>query len=297
MVPEPLPPPRSPDMPGRRAAVGCRRCRHQLAPTPRPAPPAQEEEARKAEDKAAIEREAALLAFDRQNHAGASEGLTARLKQAIGEEAEALLADKRTAAGAVNIREHEERMKARRALEREGEGLCTIGAGGARPAAPAAGPTPSAPGAPALQEMRAFWLPSKTPEAKALLERPSMETLCPASGAPAPTLRAVSPQPGNRDPALPSSDLYLLPPPRQASEAQRPCARAVHARARRWALRLHGPSDPRPLHQRQPPRSAQAHGCAQAHFLFQFLFGWRALAVDGAVRDSAPPTHHRRCHH
>lgn len=34
-----------------------------------------------------------------------------------------------------------------------------------------------------LQEMRAFWLPGKTPEAKALLEKPSMDTLCPASGA------------------------------------------------------------------------------------------------------------------
>lgn len=30
--------------------------------------------------------------------------------------------------------------------------------------------------------MRAFWLPSKTPEAKALLGRPDMETYCPASG-------------------------------------------------------------------------------------------------------------------
>ena len=30
--------------------------------------------------------------------------------------------------------------------------------------------------------MRAFWLPSKTPEAKALLGRPDMDTFCPASG-------------------------------------------------------------------------------------------------------------------
>ena len=30
--------------------------------------------------------------------------------------------------------------------------------------------------------MRAFWLPSKTPEAKALLGRPDMDTYCPASG-------------------------------------------------------------------------------------------------------------------
>ncbi len=30
--------------------------------------------------------------------------------------------------------------------------------------------------------MRAFWLPSKTPEARALLGRPDMDTYCPASG-------------------------------------------------------------------------------------------------------------------
>ena len=30
--------------------------------------------------------------------------------------------------------------------------------------------------------MKAFWLPSKTPEARQLLERPEVETLCPASG-------------------------------------------------------------------------------------------------------------------
>jgi hypothetical protein len=32
------------------------------------------------------------------------------------------------------------------------------------------------------QEMRAFWLPSKTPEAKALLDKPDMSTRCPATG-------------------------------------------------------------------------------------------------------------------
>lgn len=58
-----------------------------------------------------IDREAALLAFDRQNHMGASESLAARLKETISEEAEALMAEKRTAAGAVNIRQNEERMK------------------------------------------------------------------------------------------------------------------------------------------------------------------------------------------
>lgn len=42
---------------------------------------------------------------------GASEALAAKLKQTINEEAEVLLAEKRTAAGAVNIRTNEERMK------------------------------------------------------------------------------------------------------------------------------------------------------------------------------------------
>lgn len=120
-------------------------------------------------EKAAINQEAALLAFDRQNHMGASEALTSRLRETIrcggmgcewiaarwragvgdlvggcvqqqleaerlsgwrpcaaephcrrcvcawhfhcSEEAEALLADKRVASGAVNIKDNEERMK------------------------------------------------------------------------------------------------------------------------------------------------------------------------------------------
>ncbi|KAL4451668.1 hypothetical protein ABPG75_007330 [Micractinium tetrahymenae] len=103
----------------------------------------QAEDARKQADKAAIDAEAALLAFDRQNHMGASEALAQKLKETISEEAEVLLADKKTAAGAVNIETNKERMK----------------------------------------EMRAFWLPGKTPEAKVVLEKPDMSTTCPASGA------------------------------------------------------------------------------------------------------------------
>ena len=30
--------------------------------------------------------------------------------------------------------------------------------------------------------MKAFWLPSKTPEARAALDKPSLETICPATG-------------------------------------------------------------------------------------------------------------------
>jgi hypothetical protein len=62
-------------------------------------------------EKSAIEHEASLLAFDRQNHMGASEALTSRLRQTISEEAEVLLSEKHTASAAVNIRENEERMK------------------------------------------------------------------------------------------------------------------------------------------------------------------------------------------
>ena len=33
-----------------------------------------------------------------------------------------------------------------------------------------------------MQELRAFWLPQKAPESRTLLDKPSQETLCPASG-------------------------------------------------------------------------------------------------------------------
>ena len=62
-------------------------------------------------DKAAINEEASLLAFDRQNHMGASEQLAKKLRQTISEEVEVMLADKRTTAGAVNIRANAERMQ------------------------------------------------------------------------------------------------------------------------------------------------------------------------------------------
>ena len=41
-------------------------------------------------------------------------------------------------------------------------------------------PCPALPSA--LQQMKAFWLPSLAPETKALLEKPDMATYCPASG-------------------------------------------------------------------------------------------------------------------
>lgn len=102
----------------------------------------QQEQTRKTQDRAAIEQEAELLAFDRRNHMGASDALASRLRDAISEEAEVLLADKHTVTGAVNIRQNGERIK----------------------------------------ELRAFWMPSKTPEARALLDKPDGQTICPASG-------------------------------------------------------------------------------------------------------------------
>lgn len=100
------------------------------------------DDAQKSAERSAIEQEAALLAFDRQNHAGASRELTDKLRQAVSEEAEALLADKRTATSAINIKDNEARMKA----------------------------------------MRAFWVPSQTPESSRRVTKPDATTICPASG-------------------------------------------------------------------------------------------------------------------
>lgn len=94
-------------------------------------------------ERRAIEEEAALLAFDRRNRAGASDQLAVQLQKAVTEGAEQLLSDKQVTSGAVNIKENESRMA----------------------------------------EMRAFWLPSQTPEAaKSMEEKPDSTTRCPASG-------------------------------------------------------------------------------------------------------------------
>ena len=52
-----------------------------------------------------------LLAFDRQNHMGASDALAKSLKKAIKEEAEAMLNEKKVTSSAVNIRENADKMK------------------------------------------------------------------------------------------------------------------------------------------------------------------------------------------
>ena len=53
--------------------------------------------------------------------------------------------------------------------------------GGGRSTATGAGGT-SASGADPAREMKAFWLPSKTPEAPEALEKPSSDTVCPSTG-------------------------------------------------------------------------------------------------------------------
>lgn len=127
-----------------------------------------------------------MLAFDRQNHAGASAAAAADLRAAISAEAESLLADKRVAGGAVNIAASRERMA----------------------------------------EMKAFWLPSKTPEAEASLDKPDDVTRCPASGKPLRLKDLISvkltPAPGGgssefmdpvtRDPLTNASRLILVRP-------------------------------------------------------------------------------------
>ena len=66
-----------------------------------------------ADEREQIDAQAQLLAFDRRNHAGASEALAANLQLAIREEAEELLSEKRVISGAVNIRTNKEKMKVR----------------------------------------------------------------------------------------------------------------------------------------------------------------------------------------
>lgn len=64
-----------------------------------------------AADKQQIEDAAKLIAFDRQNHMGASDRLAKNLQAAIQEEGEALLSDKSFVTSAVNIQENVEKMK------------------------------------------------------------------------------------------------------------------------------------------------------------------------------------------
>ncbi|EFJ45302.1 hypothetical protein VOLCADRAFT_106032 [Volvox carteri f. nagariensis] len=105
---------------------------------------AQQQEQQKEMEKQAIEREAALIAFDRRNHLGVSEGVAAKLEAAIVKEAEALRNPKQAggAKSVMAIKDNEDRAK----------------------------------------ELKAFWMPSLTPEADAKVEKPDTDTRCPASG-------------------------------------------------------------------------------------------------------------------
>ncbi len=62
-------------------------------------------------ERQAVEAQTALLAFDRQNRMGASDSVARSIKQAIQEEAEAMLADKKVVSGAVTIADNAEKMK------------------------------------------------------------------------------------------------------------------------------------------------------------------------------------------
>lgn len=99
-----------------------------------------------ASDRAAIDAGAALLAFDRENHAGASSETSVKLRERVAREADAMLDGRpRTTSGVITIASNAER----------------------------------------AAEMRAFWLPSKTPEAETLeVKAPDVTTRCPASGEP-----------------------------------------------------------------------------------------------------------------
>ena len=58
-----------------------------------------------------MEQQAQLLAFDRQNHAGASDRLANSLRDAIAAEAEVMLQEKKVVTGAVNIGQNRDKMK------------------------------------------------------------------------------------------------------------------------------------------------------------------------------------------
>lgn len=62
-------------------------------------------------EREAVEAQTHLLAFDRQNHMGASDTAACTLKRAIQKEAELMLSDKKVVNGAVNIAGNTQKMK------------------------------------------------------------------------------------------------------------------------------------------------------------------------------------------
>ena len=63
------------------------------------------------EERNAVDHQAQLLAFDRQNHMGASDMQASNLQLAIAEEADAQMQEKRVVNSAVNIAENKTKMK------------------------------------------------------------------------------------------------------------------------------------------------------------------------------------------
>lgn len=66
------------------------------------------------DERKAVDHQAQLLAFDRQNHMGASDRLASNLQAAIAEEADALMQEKRVVSSAVNIAENKSKIKVSR---------------------------------------------------------------------------------------------------------------------------------------------------------------------------------------
>jgi hypothetical protein len=79
-------------------------------PPPPPPPPPPRIPAQQAAEQAAVQAEAQLIAFDRQNHMGISSKTAAAITEAITAEA-ATMHESRGARAAVNIKENEEKMK------------------------------------------------------------------------------------------------------------------------------------------------------------------------------------------
>eukprot|EP00192_Tetraselmis_astigmatica_P014249 CAMPEP_0117675388 /NCGR_PEP_ID=MMETSP0804-20121206/15577_1 /TAXON_ID=1074897 /ORGANISM="Tetraselmis astigmatica, Strain CCMP880" /LENGTH=307 /DNA_ID=CAMNT_0005484385 /DNA_START=301 /DNA_END=1224 /DNA_ORIENTATION=- len=102
----------------------------------------QQELATKRAEKEAIAAESRLIAFDRKNHMGVSDTSAKNLVEAIEQEVEAMQDTKKGAKSSGNIASNAERLK----------------------------------------EMKAFWLPSKTPEAEKTVDKPSSDVMCPCSG-------------------------------------------------------------------------------------------------------------------
>jgi nitric oxide synthase-interacting protein len=85
-----------------------------------PPPPSRAPRAQAAQ-KAAVEAEAALIAFDRANHMGIRDETARGIQSAINAEAEALVEGRNAAKSVVSLKDSEERMKTLNVRGRQGE--------------------------------------------------------------------------------------------------------------------------------------------------------------------------------